>query len=157
MLGSHSPPEGSDVTGCPVTHTSGQPVKLVTLKALLRPQALQRLSPAETFQFCPDHLCDVVYFNPTQVFRVSDVKVPVFQKNDDGQTPACYCFGITRNEMQEARDASRGAELIARIKSHIKAGRCGCEVNNPQGRCCLGNVTLALHPSSLLPSSNRPQ
>ena len=96
MLGAHSIPEGFDVTRCPVIHTSGQPVKLVTLKALLRPQALQRLSPAEAFQFCPDHLCDVVYFSSTQVFRVSDVKVPVFQKNDDGQTPICYCFGVTR-------------------------------------------------------------
>ncbi|WP_407543414.1 putative iron-sulfur cluster-binding metallochaperone [Deinococcus radiomollis] len=147
MPGIHTLPERSDVTMCPVTHTPGQPVKLVTLKALLRPQALQRLSPAEAFQFCPDHLCDVVYFSPTQVFRVSDVKVPVFQKNDDSQTPACYCFGITREEMQEARDASMGAELIARIKLHIQAGRCGCEVNNPQGRCCLGNVTLAMQPS----------
>ena len=147
MPGIHTLPERSDVIMCPVTHTSGQPVKLVTLKALLRPQALQRLSPAEAFQFCPDHLCDVVYFSPTQVFRVSDVKVPVFQKNDDSLTPACYCFGITREEMQEARDASMGAELIARIKSHIQAGRCGCELNNPQGRCCLGNVTLALQPS----------
>lgn len=24
---------------------------------------------------------------------------------------------------------------------HIKADRCGCEVNNPQGSCCLGNVS----------------
>lgn len=129
---------------CPVTHMSGQPVKLVTLKALLQPQALQFLSPTETFHFCADPLCEVVYFSATQVFRVPEIKVPIFQKNDGGQTPACYCFGITRDDLHEAREIRKGAEVIARIKHHIQAGRCGCEVNNPQGRCCLGNVTLAL-------------
>ncbi len=27
----------------------------------------------------------------------------------------------------------------------IKANRCGCEVNNPQGSCCLGNVMTFVH------------
>jgi hypothetical protein len=27
------------------------------------------------------------------------------------------------------------------IRQNIKENRCGCEVNNPQGSCCLGNIT----------------
>jgi hypothetical protein len=26
------------------------------------------------------------------------------------------------------------------VTEHIRAGRCGCNVNNPQGSCCLGNI-----------------
>lgn len=28
--------------------------------------------------------------------------------------------------------------------SHFQAGRCGCEVNNPQGACRLGNVNTVV-------------
>nr|WP_272942629.1 hypothetical protein [Alicyclobacillus hesperidum] len=27
------------------------------------------------------------------------------------------------------------------VTEQVQADRCGCEVNNPQGSCCLGNVT----------------
>ncbi|WP_019011639.1 hypothetical protein [Deinococcus aquatilis] len=34
------------------------------------------------------------------------------------------------------------------IRGHIRANRCGCEVNNPQGSCCLGNVTRLIDAES---------
>ncbi|MGE7922400.1 hypothetical protein ACQKND_04340 [Viridibacillus arvi] len=30
---------------------------------------------------------------------------------------------------------------IEQIRENIHKNRCGCEVNNPQGSCCFGNVT----------------
>jgi len=29
-------------------------------------------------------------------------------------------------------------------ETRCKSKRCGCEVNNPQGNCCLGNVSLVV-------------
>ena len=30
------------------------------------------------------------------------------------------------------------------ITAEMKAGNCACEIRNPQGSCCLGNVTAAI-------------
>jgi hypothetical protein len=30
---------------------------------------------------------------------------------------------------------------VDEIKEHIRLDQCDCEVNNPQGSCCLGNVS----------------
>ncbi len=32
------------------------------------------------------------------------------------------------------------SEAVARVRAHIKAQRCACEVRNPRGACCLGDV-----------------
>nr|WP_274436662.1 hypothetical protein [Alicyclobacillus sp. ALC3] len=34
---------------------------------------------------------------------------------------------------------------VQHISEQIQADRCGCEVNNPQGSCCLGNVMAFVH------------
>lgn len=126
---------------CPRSGHASLPVKLLTLKALLRPQALARLQPTADFRFCPDPACDVVYFSPQQSFQVPDLKVPVAHKDPGDQIPLCYCFGFTRAEVRRAGQEGRGDGLLDTIRGHIRAGRCGCEVNNPQGRCCLGMIS----------------
>jgi hypothetical protein len=30
--------------------------------------------------------------------------------------------------------------VVADVTTGIKAGQCACEIRNPQGSCCLGNV-----------------
>lgn len=34
--------------------------------------------------------------------------------------------------------------VIERIAAEMKAGFCACEIRNPQGSCCLGNVKAAV-------------
>lgn len=125
---------------CPVSHTKGKAVKLVTLKALLRPEALATLEPKLEHFFCPDPTCEVVYFNAAQRFTTADVKVRVFQKDAALEVPVCYCFGYTRERLAAELKATGSSQASATIDVYIKAGRCGCELNNPQGACCLGNV-----------------
>ncbi|MBB5364483.1 putative iron-sulfur cluster-binding metallochaperone [Deinococcus humi] len=136
--------QGQDVTSCPVSGTRGKGVPLITLKALLTPPALARLAPEDAFRFCPDPTCDVVYFSPTQTYRRTDLKVPVFQKEQVPEVPVCYCFAHTRADLSQVAASDTGQALEASIRGHIRAGRCGCEVNNPQGSCCLGNVVTVL-------------
>ncbi|WP_412027450.1 putative iron-sulfur cluster-binding metallochaperone [Deinococcus yunweiensis] len=132
--------DGADHAFCPVTGVKGKAVKMVTLKALLTPHALAELNPKAEFRFCPDPMCDVVYFSENQTYRTDDIKVPVLQKSQSLDVPVCYCFGHTHSEVVKAAEADSGQKLEGSISAHIKAGRCGCEVNNPQGSCCLGNV-----------------
>jgi hypothetical protein len=124
---------------CPVCRQKGKSVPLITLKALLTPSALQVLNPASSYSFCLNSDCEVVYFTDGKVFNRHAVKVPVYQKDQSSVVPVCYCFGWTRERLVKAiRDEENP---IKHISEQVKASRCGCEVNNPQGSCCLGNVT----------------
>jgi len=125
-----------DIT-CPVSAQKGKEVKLITLKSLLIPSKLVELDPTENYYFCKDAECDVVYFSQSQSFLKKDLKVRVHQKEEADDVPICYCFDWTAKILRESSDANG---IASSISEHTKAGRCGCEVNNPQGSCCLGNV-----------------
>lgn len=124
---------------CPVCHQKGKIIQLITLKALLQPTALETICPELTYAFCPNSSCKVVYFSDEQTFDKDMLKVSVFQKDAALDVPVCYCFGWTRERLIQA--AQENQNPIAHIREQVQANRCGCEVNNPQGACCLGNVT----------------
>lgn len=125
----------------------GRAVKTITLKALLRTEALARLDVSTAFQLCADSTCEVVYFSAQQTYVTADLKVLVFQKAPGASVSVCYCFGYTRAEIRQTAHTGGGEALLETITGHIRAGRCGCEVNNPQGSCCLGNVRALLETS----------
>lgn len=135
-----APTRSETSSACPVCGVTGKPVKLITLKALLTPSALCTLEPGEAYRFCPDAGCDVVYFAGGHRYPQADVKVRVYQKDGSAAVPICFCFGHTRADLKIAASQGDAEAITHAIESHIKAGRCGCEVNNPQGSCCLGNV-----------------
>lgn len=124
---------------CPRCGHAGREIERITLKALLKPEALARLGPEE-HHFCATSECPVVYFQNVQVFRTGDVLVPVFHKEVEGARTVCYCFGITEDQIHQDIDTSGSSPSVERIKALVQAGRCACEVRNPQGTCCLGNV-----------------
>lgn len=131
-------------TACPTSGGKGRRVSLATLKSLLVPDALATLDPAPQYFFCPDTTCDTVYFSGTSTYQQQHVKVPVFQKDPSAEVPVCYCFGWTRARLRDATVLHQSEVIPAQIAEHVRAGRCGCEVNNPQGSCCLGNIGKSL-------------
>jgi len=111
----------------------------ITLKALLQPPALMRLH-APRHHFCPTSDCPVVYFGRDEVFRRDDVLVPVFQKEPEGNRTVCYCFAVTEDDIRCELESTGHSTASERITVLVQADRCACEVRNPQGSCCLGNV-----------------
>lgn len=126
---------------CPRSGTHGSPVELNTVKALLTERALQRLT-GSPHRFCADASCDVVYFDSSdQVFTVEDIRVPVWQKEPFGARTICYCFGENEADILCEVVLSHAVE---RVRAHIAAGRCACELRNPRGTCCLGDIAAAV-------------
>jgi NAD(P)H-nitrite reductase large subunit len=99
--------------------------------------------PAMQYYFCTEPGCDVVYFpsNPeASAFSRADLLVRVGAKETGDDATICYCFGITHGHIREEVEATGQCPAAEKIKAEIQAGRCACEVKNPSGKCCLGNI-----------------
>lgn len=139
------PEAGPDAALCPASRTIGLKVDLITVKALLTGSALRRLD-GKAYRFCPEPHCDVVYFDREagSVFEKRDLEVRVGQKESVDPIPICYCFGVTVADLQKDITAAGETRIPEMITAEVKAGHCACEVKNPQGSCCLGNVSKAV-------------
>lgn len=140
------PPQSCGPEKCPACGELGKPVKRISLGALLKPERRREIPIQDEFCFCRTPTCDVVYFLPDKtLFRKDDLSVRVGLKEpDDPTVSACYCFGWTPEKIQAEIVATGKSTAIDKIKAQVKAGNCYCEVTNPQGSCCLGNVSNAL-------------
>lgn len=119
-------------------------VDVQTVKALLTEQALARLETT-SYRFCADARCDVVYFGGTgSHFGTADLRVPVWQKLPSGSRPVCYCFGESEASIPAEIELTGRSLAVDRIREHIRAERCACDVRNPRGTCCLGDVIAAV-------------
>lgn len=129
---------------CPRSGTKGLAVDLLTVKALLGESAL-RFVREGPYLFCSDPLCAVVYFDDQgHVFNSADLRVPVWQKQPAGARMICYCFGENEAAMARELTETGRCEATLRVRDHVAAGRCACEVRNPRGACCLGDVMKAV-------------
>ena len=130
--------------GCPVCGRAGKPVDAQTLKALV--SVSLRLVHEADYLFCRTPDCPVVYFSPTgaRTFTTDDVRERVYQKAPDADDVfACYCFRYTVGDIRAASPRRR-ADMLDDINTGIQLGQCACELRNPQGACCLGNVRAVM-------------
>jgi len=95
---------------------------------------------------CESKTCPTVYFSSQNgtAFKKDELRVKVWQKEDDAEVPVCYCFNNSIRSIQEELRRTGATNVLARISAEVKDGNCRCEVTNPQGTCCLGNVTKAV-------------
>jgi hypothetical protein len=94
------------------------------------------------YLFYRTETCPVVYFSPEgeQAFRVDQIRERVYQKEPESEDVfICYCFRHTVEDICTASAESRKA-ILEDINTCINAGQCACDLRNPQGSCCLGNV-----------------
>jgi len=131
-------------TACPSCARGAVRVDVQTVKALLTESAMQRVGSGP-YQFCANPSCATVYFaGASQVFTVADVRVPVWQKLPFGSRTICYCFGENEADIRAEIEQTGRSEAVRRVREHIAAGRCACELRNPRGNCCLGDVSAAV-------------
>ncbi len=156
-----SPEKAPAAMACPESGTRSKQVNLLTLRSLVR--HLPFGMPAAQYYYCEAPGCDLVYFssNPAApLFTRRDLLVRVGGKEAADPVPVCYCFGITRQDIRNEIRTTGKCTAPERIKSEVQSERCACEVKNPSGLCCLGNVLLAIKETdgkALLGAGSRPQ
>lgn len=140
------PPQKCGPTKCSECGELGRTVQRITLGALLKPEKRSEIPKQKEFCFCKNPRCGVVYFVPQRaLFQKSDLSVAVGLKEPQNpKVPVCYCFGWTPEKIQAEIKNTGKSTVIEKIKAQVQAGNCYCEITNPQGSCCLGNVSKIL-------------
>lgn len=129
---------------CPICGTKGKNVDTQTVKALLDVSLTGLASSA--YRFCRNESCEVVYYgNGGDVYSEDDLRQRVHQKHPDAANVfVCYCFRHTPASIHQELLLRGTSTVVAQVNAGIGAGQCACEIRNPQGSCCLGNVTATV-------------
>lgn len=139
-----SPGAEPGARACATCTERGTPVQLQTVKALLTEVALRRMQLTH-YRFCANPTCGTVYFGDAgDQFGTDEIRVPVWQKQPGGERLLCYCFGETESGIRSELMEQGRTDVVARIREHIAAHRCACDIRNPRGACCLGDVIAAV-------------
>lgn len=131
----------SALSRCTECGAEGRPVERQTILHHVKHEYLGRVS-SEAYRFCPGSICAVVYFGESGTrFTVHDLRELVGAKMTGDARPICYCFGFTEGDAREEIVRTGKSTISATVSRLIKVGMCACEVRNPSGACCLGEVT----------------
>ena len=126
---------------CPHCGQPGRSVELQTVKAMLAVSL--ELVRAAHYNFCSTATCPVVYFadEGEQCFGEADIRERVYQKHpDDDDVMICYCFRHTLRSIRDEWQQTGKSSVLPAITAGTQSGYCACDLRNPQGTCCLGNV-----------------
>jgi hypothetical protein len=131
---------GTNITACVACGMQGWPIKRQTILHHLKHERFDRVNE-EAYRFCPERNCEVVYYsNCGTKFGVNDLREPVGAKLIGDIRPICYCFGITEGDVRKQISQTGHTTIATTISSLIKVGMCACEIRNPSGMCCLGDL-----------------
>lgn len=126
---------------CPECGHSGRSVAFETVAALTR----VRLPKRQAFRLCREEACSTVYWGSEGArLAVADLTVTPGFKNPGGKSLVCYCFLYDTADIERELAEQGDTTVPDRIRHEIEQGNCACEVRNPGGRCCLGDVNRAV-------------
>jgi hypothetical protein len=126
---------------CPSCGHQGKPVDGQTVKALLAVSLLQVTH--QPYRFCPTPGCLVVYYSAdgAQIFTIDQLRERVYHKESQTEEVlVCYCFRHTVASIREEIERTGHSTVVDEITQGTRRGYCACDIRNPQGSCCLGDV-----------------
>jgi len=130
---------------CPVSKNLWKKVQFRTVHSLVRADRRWQLENIQ-YYYCEDPNCPVVYFplDGGAYFSIGDLDVKVFAKDKGDDVPVCYCFEWTRSRIRKEIEEVGKSTAALEIARQVKAGLCACDVKNPKGTCCLGDVNAVV-------------
>jgi len=96
-------------------------------------------------RFCKTPSCRVLYYGADGRWVGKDAAaVRVGVKETEDPVPICYCFGFARADVRAEVARNGDSTIPARVTAQIHAARFACEIKNPSGACCLGEIRAAV-------------
>lgn len=137
-------PQPKGKAACPECGEKAKGVLAKTIEHLLNDEAKAALECFEGFHFCKTPECEVVYFREDTRFTQNDMSVVVGLKAGASPATVCYCFDWTKEKIMAELQASGESSASADITEKMQSIGCSCEILNPSGGCCLGDVGKAV-------------
>ena len=129
---------------CPLCQQKAKSVLVKTLEHLLTKQAKEKFTCLDSFFYCKNPSCKVIYFRNKEILQQEDITVSVGLKDEAYPNTLCYCFNWTKDKIKEEIKNNGNSSALNDIKAKMKNPGCSCEISNPSGRCCLIDVTTAI-------------
>src|SRR5260370_14529589 len=130
---------------CSTCRNEGRPVERQPVFHHVKHGQLDRVN-GEAYGFLAELHCHVVYYGGEGTrFSVDDLRERATTKTQGDKRPICYCFGFTEGDARKEIERTGQSTIPAKVSGLIKAGMCACEVRNPAGVCCLGEVNRTVN------------
>jgi len=139
-----STPQSKGKMECPSCHKMAKGVLAKTFDALVKEQIKAKFDCFDGFYYCKTPTCKTVYFRGDTILTQEDMKVVVGLKEGAAPATMCYCFGWSKEKIRAELEATGQTRALEDIKAKMKDPGCSCEILNPSGACCLGDVTKAI-------------
>ena len=129
---------------CPQCSKLAKGVLEKTFNALVKEETKSQFSCRSGFYYCKTPSCKVIYFRDDTILTQQDMKVIVGLKDGASVAMVCYCFQWSKEKIAAEIQATGKTTALEDIKAKMKDPGCACEVLNPSGGCCLGDVAKAI-------------
>jgi len=127
-------------TACENCGEVGRIVAKQTVVHQVKSEQLSAVSVSE-YIFFSSADCEVVYYSPDRsVFTTDDLRELVTSKTKGDDRPLCYCFGFTEGNVRREIVLKGETSIPTQVTQFIKEKLCACEIRNPAGSCCLGEI-----------------
>jgi len=133
---------------CPDTANKGHQVELRLLYFKVQGKHHNLIDPNQSYRFCDDPDCDVVYFG-SQGSRIlkehlgEQVGIKEIGKSKD--FPICHCFNFKKSDVENDIQNKGETNIANLVSQYIKQKLCACEIENPSGQCCLGFINKVIN------------
>lgn len=140
---------------CPICKGKTQAVKNITVKHFVVDNLVNQVRIGK-HSICLNEECNVVYFNQNRnvIFRIKDIKIPIWFKKDADPKYICYCNKVTEQEIIEAVLLKEAKTLkdVMKITGAMKDA--DCVNNNPIGKCCSPIIQDIIHKTLIIKNEN---
>ena len=133
-------PQPKGKVACPNCHEKAKGVLGKTVAHLVKEESKSKLDGFDGFYYCKTPTCKTVYFRESTVLTQEDMSVVVGLKEGANLATVCYCFDWTKEKIKAELKATGKTVALEDIKAKMENPGCSCEVLNPSGGCCLGDV-----------------
>ena len=129
---------------CPKCNQKAKGVLEKTLNNLLNKNTKEKIICLSGFYYCKTPSCEVVYFRDNQILTQKNMNIIVGLKKDAQPATVCYCFDWTKEKIKNDINQNGKTTALEDIKNKMNTIGCSCEILNPSGGCCLGDVSQAI-------------
>lgn len=130
---------------CPFCKKEANKVFPTTIKAMIKQEYKKDITNFDSFHFCSNPTCSVIYFKDKKVIKQNELIKEVGLKEWINPKTICYCFNITKEKLIENALLYGKENVVKNIKRKIAKFKCDCKRTNPSGQCCLNDINKTIN------------